>query len=80
MNTYRLYLYGRDGVIAQVSELECPADDFAVAFAAERARDHAMAELWRDDRLVARLAPDGGEADPAGQGPAASGATTIGTG
>ena len=62
MNTYRLYLYGTDGGLSQVSEIECPADDFAVAFAAERRRDHGRAELWLDDRLVARLDPDAGEA------------------
>lgn len=55
MNTYRLYLYGRDGAVAQVSEIECPDDAFAAAFAAERRRDFARAELWRDGRLVARL-------------------------
>ncbi len=62
MNTYRLHLYGRDGAIAQVSEIECPTDDFATTFAAERRRDHASAELWLGERLVARLVPDNAEA------------------
>jgi hypothetical protein len=53
LNIYRLYLYGRDGAIAQVSEIECPDDGFAADFAAERRRDFARAELWREDRLVA---------------------------
>jgi hypothetical protein len=55
VNSYRLYLYGRDGAIAQVSEIDCPDDGFATAFAAERRRDFARAELWLESRLVARL-------------------------
>ena len=63
MNTYRLYLYGRDGAVAQVSEIECPDDGFAAAFAAERRRDFARAELWRDDRMVVRLEGDAAARD-----------------
>ena len=59
MNTYRLYLYGRDRAIVQVSEIECPDDGFAVVFAGERSCGFARAELRLDDRLVARF--DGGE-------------------
>ena len=59
MNTYRLFLCRRDGAVAQVSEIECPDDDFAAAFAAERRRVFARAELWLDQRLVARVDGEG---------------------
>jgi hypothetical protein len=79
VNTYRLYLYGCDGAIAQVSEIECPADDFAMAFASQRRRDYAKAELWLDDRLVARLGAEEGKMNPVSvarshDGPTANGA------
>lgn len=59
MNTYRLYLFGADGAVEQVSEIECPSDDDASAFAAERRRDHAAAELRQGERVVVRLGPSG---------------------
>ena len=74
MNTYRLHLFGLDGGIAQVSEVQCPGDDLALAFAAERGRDHATAELWAGERLVARLGParpDGRDSEAVDPGPAA---------
>ena len=57
MNSYRLYLYGRDGAMAQVSEIECPDDGFAAAFAAERLGDFARSELWQGARRIERFEP-----------------------
>jgi hypothetical protein len=78
VNTYRLYLFGRDGAVAQVSEIECPDDGFAVAFATERRRDFAKAELWRGDRMVVRLEDRAAGAD-AIVVPSGPGAPVIGT-
>ena len=57
MSTYRLYCLDGVGKVASADWIEAP-DDEAAMEAANRQRDGRACELWRNDRLVARFAPN----------------------
>lgn len=55
MTTYRLRFLPSAGRTAHTEPLEAASDGEALQLARIRARGEAKCELWRNDRLVARI-------------------------
>ncbi len=55
MAHYRAYILNREGRIMEAVDLDC-ADDAAATESAKRLDDGHDVELWKDTRVVSRLA------------------------
>jgi hypothetical protein len=55
MAHYRAYILNREGRIMEAVNLDC-ADDVAATESAKRLDDGHDVELWKDTRVVSRLA------------------------